>query len=226
MHHLWSNGDYEISTDPARVDVGMVHEFLTNSYWAKGIPVATVRLSIENSICFAVYHGQQQVGFARVISDLATFAYLADVFIVPPFRGRGLSRWLMECIVGHPDLQGLRRWMSPLGMPMAFTPSLDLPRWETRDLDGKARFRNLYKKARPNRSLRSKERFIRGVQLDFVVGIFPRPGKGYRSQARTVQVLDWLGWPFKSANETPYVPDLETQRVGKPGGPATRPKSE
>jgi GNAT superfamily N-acetyltransferase len=111
MHHLWSNGDYEISTDPARVDAGMVHEFLTNSYWAKGIPVATVRLSIENSICFAVYHRQQQVGFARIISDLATFAYLADVFIVPPFRGRGLSRWLMECIVGHPDLQGLRRWM-------------------------------------------------------------------------------------------------------------------
>jgi GNAT superfamily N-acetyltransferase len=111
MHRLWSQGDFEISTDPARVDVDMVHEFLTNSYWAKGIPVATVRLSIENSICFALYHGQQQVGFARVISDLATFAYLADVFIVPDYRGRGLSRWLMECIVGHPDLQGLRRWM-------------------------------------------------------------------------------------------------------------------
>jgi GNAT superfamily N-acetyltransferase len=89
----------------------MVHEFLTNSYWAKGIPVETVRLSIENSICFAVYHGRQQVGFARIISDLATFAYLADVFILSSYRGRGLSLWLMECIVGHPDLQGLRRWM-------------------------------------------------------------------------------------------------------------------
>jgi N-acetylglutamate synthase-like GNAT family acetyltransferase len=111
MHHLWSSGDYEISTDPARVDAGMVHEFLTNSYWAKGILLETVRRSIEHSIPFGVYHGQQQVGFARIISDLATFAYLADVFIVPPFRGRGLSRWLMECIVGHPDLQGLRRWM-------------------------------------------------------------------------------------------------------------------
>jgi N-acetylglutamate synthase-like GNAT family acetyltransferase len=111
MHHLWSNGDYEISTDPARIDAGMVHEFLTNSYWAKGILLETVRRSIEHSIPFGVYHGQQQVGFARIISDLATFAYLADVFIVPPFRGRGLSRWLMECIVGHPDLQGLRRWM-------------------------------------------------------------------------------------------------------------------
>jgi GNAT superfamily N-acetyltransferase len=111
MHRLWSKGDFEISTDPARIDLRMVHEFLTNSYWAKGIPLATVRLSIENSICFAVYHCRQQVGFARIISDLATFAYLADVFIVPDYRGRGLSRWLMECIVGHPDLQGLRRWM-------------------------------------------------------------------------------------------------------------------
>jgi N-acetylglutamate synthase-like GNAT family acetyltransferase len=111
MHHLWSQGDYEISTDPARVNVGTVHEFLTNSYWAKGIPLETVQRSIENSISFGVYRGQQQVGFARAISDLATFAYLADVFIVPSFRGRRLSRWLMECIVSHPDLQGLRRWM-------------------------------------------------------------------------------------------------------------------
>jgi GNAT superfamily N-acetyltransferase len=111
MHHLWSHGDYEISTDPTRVDVRMVYEFLTNSYWAKEIPVETVRRSIENSICFGVYHGRQQVGFARIISDQATFAYLADVFTLPAYRGRGLSRWLMECIVGHPDLQGLRRWM-------------------------------------------------------------------------------------------------------------------
>jgi GNAT superfamily N-acetyltransferase len=111
MHHLWSQGDYEISTDPARIDVELVYEFLTNSYWAKGISLETVQRSIENSILFGVYHGPQQVGFARVISDCATFAYLADVFILPSHRGRGLSRWLMECIVGHPDLQGLRRWM-------------------------------------------------------------------------------------------------------------------
>ena len=111
MHHLWSQGDYEISTDPSRLDLNMVHDFLTNSYWAKGIPLETVRRSIENSIPFGVYHGQQQVGFARVISDRATFAYLGDVFIVPDYRGRGLSRWLMECIVSHPDVQGLRRWM-------------------------------------------------------------------------------------------------------------------
>jgi GNAT superfamily N-acetyltransferase len=111
MHHLWSKGDYEISTDPARIDMAMVHEFLTKSYWAKGILEKTVRLSIEKSIPFGVYHGQQQVGFARIISDLATFAYLADVFILPSHRGQGLSLWLMECIISHPDLQGLRRWM-------------------------------------------------------------------------------------------------------------------
>jgi N-acetylglutamate synthase-like GNAT family acetyltransferase len=111
MHHLWSKGDYEISTDPSRIDATLVHEFLTNSYWAKGIPAETVRRSIENSIAFGVYFGRQQVGFARVVSDLATFAYLADVFILPNYRERGLSHWLMECIVNHPDLQGLRRWM-------------------------------------------------------------------------------------------------------------------
>jgi GNAT superfamily N-acetyltransferase len=111
MHHSWSKGDYEISTDPARVDVSVVHAFLTNCYWAKGIPADTVRRSIENSICFGVYHGSQQAGFARIISDRATFAYLADVFVLQQYRGRGLSLWLMECIVGHPDLQGLRRWM-------------------------------------------------------------------------------------------------------------------
>ena len=111
MHHSWSKGDFEVSTDPERVDIDVVHDFLTRSYWAQGIPMETVRRSIENSICFGIYHGRQQVGFARIISDRATFAYLADVFVLPDYRGRGLSRWLMECIVGHPDLQGLRRWM-------------------------------------------------------------------------------------------------------------------
>jgi GNAT superfamily N-acetyltransferase len=111
MHHSWTKSGFEVSTDPARIDLGVVHEFLTNCYWAKGIPAETVRRSIENSICFGVYHGERQVGFARIVSDRATFAYLADVFVLPSYRGRGLSGWLMECIVGHPDLQGLRRWM-------------------------------------------------------------------------------------------------------------------
>jgi len=101
-----------------RVDLKVVHGFLTNSYWAKGIPLETVQRSLQNSLCFGIYLQQnqgsgsdtRQVGFARVITDHATFAYLADVFVLDEFRGRGLSKWLMECIVKHPELQGLRRW--------------------------------------------------------------------------------------------------------------------
>jgi GNAT superfamily N-acetyltransferase len=111
MHHSWPKGDFEVSTDPSRLDVEAVYEFLTHSYWAKGIPIETVQRSIENAICFGMYFARQQIGFARVITDCATFAYLADVFILPSYRGRGLSKWLMECIIAHPDLQGLRRWM-------------------------------------------------------------------------------------------------------------------
>jgi GNAT superfamily N-acetyltransferase len=104
-------GNYLISTDPARLDLAVIHDFLTNCYWAKGIPLATVRKSIENSLCFGVYDENRQVGLARVATDYATFAYLADVFILESYRGQGLSKWLMECVVGHPDLQGLRRWL-------------------------------------------------------------------------------------------------------------------
>jgi GNAT superfamily N-acetyltransferase len=111
MHSAWAKGEFQISTDPARIDLRAVHEFLTNSYWARGIPLETVQRSIENSLCFGIYHGDRQIGFARVITDRATFAYLADVFVLPDYRGRGLSKWLMECIIAHPDLQGLRRWM-------------------------------------------------------------------------------------------------------------------
>ena len=112
MHLSWkhSGGEVEISTDPSRIDIPLVYRFLTSSYWAKGIPETTVRRSIEGSLCFGVYRGSRQVGFARVISDYATFAYLADVFMLEEFRGRGLAVWLMQCIVDHPALQGLRRW--------------------------------------------------------------------------------------------------------------------
>jgi GNAT superfamily N-acetyltransferase len=112
MHLSWKHpgGEFEISTDPSRIDIALVHRFLTSSYWAKGIPETTVRRSIEGSLCFGVYCGSRQVGFARVISDCATFAYLADVFIAEEFRGRGLAVWLMQCIVDHVELQGLRRW--------------------------------------------------------------------------------------------------------------------
>lgn len=102
---------YKISTDPSLLDVKMIHNFLTNSYWAKNIPESYVKKSIENSLCFGVYKEEWQVGFARVISDLATFAYLADVFILEEHRGKGLSTALMDFILKHPDLQNLRRWM-------------------------------------------------------------------------------------------------------------------
>ena len=107
----WRRGEYLITTDPARVDLAVVHGFLTTCYWAQGIPLETVRRSIENSLNFSVYHGESQVGFARVITDYATFAYLGDVFVLEAHRGRGLSKWLMGLVVAHPDLQGFRRWV-------------------------------------------------------------------------------------------------------------------
>ena len=111
MHQAWTKGEFQISTDPARIDLDTVHGFLTASYWARGIPRETVERSIENSLCFGIYHGDRQVGFARVVTDRATFAYLGDVFVLPDYRGRALSKWVMECIMAHSDLQGLRRWM-------------------------------------------------------------------------------------------------------------------
>ena len=105
-------GEFVISTDPARLDLDVIHEFLTNSYWAKGIPRDVVARSIEHALCFGVYDvNGVQVGFARVVSDFATVAYLGDVFVLEPYRGRGLGKWLMECVVQHPALQGLRRWI-------------------------------------------------------------------------------------------------------------------
>jgi GNAT superfamily N-acetyltransferase len=107
----WRRGEYTITTDPARVDLAVVHGFLTTCYWAKGIPLELVRRSIEHSLAFSVYDGERQVGFARVITDYATFAYLGDVFVLESHRGRGLSKWLMEVVVAHPQLQGFRRWV-------------------------------------------------------------------------------------------------------------------
>jgi GNAT superfamily N-acetyltransferase len=100
---------YEISTDTARLDIDVIHDFLAHSYWSPGIPRATVERSLENSLCFGVYQGGAQIGLARVVTDKATFALLADVFILEPHRGKGLSKWLMRCVIGHEDLQGLRR---------------------------------------------------------------------------------------------------------------------
>lgn len=88
-----------------------VHEFLRRSYWAQNIPSETVRRSIENSLCFGLFKAEKQIGFARVVTDYATFAYLCDVFVIEEFRGRGMSKWLMETILAHPELQNLRRWL-------------------------------------------------------------------------------------------------------------------
>ena len=106
-----NHGEYQMSTDRQRIDIAAVHAFLTQSYWSPGIPRGVVERAIENSLCFGVYLGAQQVGFARVITDKATFAYLADVFIIESHRGKGLSTWLMEFVTAHEELQGLRRFL-------------------------------------------------------------------------------------------------------------------
>jgi GNAT superfamily N-acetyltransferase len=103
-------GEFLISTDPERLDLNLIHGFLTDCYWAKGIPLEVVARSIRNSLCFGVYAQDNQVGFARVITDFATYAYIGDVFVLESFRGRGLGKWMMEAIMQHPRLQGLRRW--------------------------------------------------------------------------------------------------------------------
>ncbi len=107
----WRRGEYLISTDVERLDVDLIHRFLSEeSYWAQGIAREVVERSIENSICFGLYDASEQMGFARVITDRAAFAYLADVFVLPGHRGRGLGKWLIETVLSYPDLQNLRRF--------------------------------------------------------------------------------------------------------------------
>jgi len=104
--------DYCITTNRAKLDVNAIHNFLsTQSYWCQNIPVETVIKSIDNSLNFGLYYEDQQIGFARIISDFSTMAYLADVYVLPEHRGKGLSKWMMQVIMSHPELQGLRRWM-------------------------------------------------------------------------------------------------------------------
>lgn len=100
-----------ISTDPNKLDFGVIHRFLRESYWAKDVQFEKVKKSCDNSLCFGVYEGQSQVGFARVVTDYSRFAYLADVFILTAYRRKGLANWLMQCIMSHPELQGLTRWL-------------------------------------------------------------------------------------------------------------------
>ena len=107
----WRRGDYAISTDRSRLDLDVIHRFLSeDAYWSPGVSRDVVERSIRNSLCFGLYDDEGQVGFARVVTDCAAFAYLADVFVLPDHRGRGLGKWLVETVLEHPDLQGLRRF--------------------------------------------------------------------------------------------------------------------
>jgi GNAT superfamily N-acetyltransferase len=105
------NNTFLVSTDHARLDITAVHAYLSRSYWAEGISLETVARSISNSLCFGLFDRSRQIGFARVITDNATFAYLCDVYVLEDYRGQGLGKWLMKSVCAHPDLQGLRRFI-------------------------------------------------------------------------------------------------------------------
>jgi GNAT superfamily N-acetyltransferase len=105
-----TRGQYRITTDQEQLDLDAIHTFLSRSFWAEGIPRDTVATSIANSLCFGVFDGTSQVGFARVVTDRATYAYLCDVYVLETHRGLGLGKWLIETVMAHPDLQGLRRF--------------------------------------------------------------------------------------------------------------------
>jgi len=127
-------GTFLVSTDPTLLDLSLIHDFLRNrSYWAAGRPLEVVRTAVANSLCFGLYDDGRQVGFARVVTDRATFAWLCDVFVLEDYRGRGLSKWLITCVMGHHALQGLRRFLlgtrdaHGLYSRYGFTPLADPP---------------------------------------------------------------------------------------------------
>jgi GNAT superfamily N-acetyltransferase len=135
-HEVARCGDFFISTDPALLDLALIHDFLSNySYWARGRTQDVVQRSLDHSLCFGLYEGKQQVGLARVVTDQATFAWLCDVFVLEAYRRRGLSKWLLECVLGYPALQGLRRFLlgtrdaHALYARYGFTPLADASRF-------------------------------------------------------------------------------------------------
>ena len=112
MTESWERGDYSISTDRARLDVALIHDYISHqSYWGQGRTLEVVQRALDNSLNFGIYNDSQFVGFGRVVTDYATFAWIADVFVMEEHRGRGLSKWLMEVMLAHPQLQGFRRWV-------------------------------------------------------------------------------------------------------------------
>lgn len=132
----WRKGDYLISTDPTRLNAALIHDFISNqSYWGQGRRIETVQRALSNSLNFGIYKGDEQVGFARVVTDYCTFAWLADVFVIENQRGMGLSKWLMEVIISHPQLISMRRWVLAtkdahgLYEQFGFEPLLQPERW-------------------------------------------------------------------------------------------------
>lgn len=104
--------DFTITTDKSKMDVLAIHDFLSkHSGWSNNIPFDRVKTSIDNSLNFGLFHNGKQIGFARVISDFSTIAYLGDIYVLENYRGQGLSKKMMEAVIGHPNLQGLRRWI-------------------------------------------------------------------------------------------------------------------
>ena len=106
-----NKGKYLISTDKRKLQIKIIHGFLVKAYWSIGISKARIKKAIHGSLCFGVYYKEKQIGFARIVTDRASFGYIADVFIVEPFRGRSLSKWLMNSILNHPELKDLKTWM-------------------------------------------------------------------------------------------------------------------
>ena len=106
----WKKDNLIVTTDPARQDVDAIHAFLTRAYWCEGIPREIVERAVHNSLCFGLFDGVAQIGLARVVTDYATYAYLCDVYVLEGHRGSGLGKWLIECVMAHPQLQGLRRF--------------------------------------------------------------------------------------------------------------------
>lgn len=111
MSMLEQRGDYTVSDAPGRLDIDAVHQFLSQSYWARGIARAKLEDAIRHSLCFGLYAPGTQIGFACVVTDRATFAYLMDVYVLQAYRGKGLGRWLMDCVIRHPGLANVPRWL-------------------------------------------------------------------------------------------------------------------
>ncbi len=161
-HHSWGRDGYIIHTDPARLDLDAIHKFLKSAYWSRGVPRRVVERAIEGSINFGLYGPSDNLmGYARVVSDRATIAYLTDLLVLEDARGRGLATWLMECILAHPELQGLRRWALAtadahgLYAKFGFAPALDGHVMLRSDLD-------IYLRRAPGRACREKLKSGRG----------------------------------------------------------------